>query len=468
MVRRTIFLALLLATCSALAGQLTATLDRRESTLGEPLLLRLEARGDTTLEDMDLSHLSDSFEVFATTRASSGEGKALRSRLEATLYPLREGSLTIPSLTAGGLVSKPVKVEVKADADLGLQVRFAQAELHERQQTVLVVEIRDKADRQWSRPSRLDIPGLALRPLPETQHEEGGPDRVIVREFRWAVLALKADHYAAKLPMLEAYRLGTRLRLPLPSAVLSVSALPTYLPVAVPVGKPLLEINGVPRQATVGEPFQWTLRITADGATAEGLQQLLRLPQGEQDGLRFYAAQYAVDEDKTAGRDTLEVVVPVLPTRAGQPHLPALVLPWFDPQTQRMEQVRVGATAVVTSDPFWRRMALVAGGLAAAIAAAFALWQGRRAWQRHRVRQAALQRVAQAENAPELARAVCGFPRVPHPATLRQWLAMSPARQSCVPLVEELEQACFGPQPGHDLQVLKQRWLAALNRLRIT
>jgi hypothetical protein len=259
-----------------------------------------------------------------------------------------------------------------------------------------------------------------------------------------------------------------RLRLPLPSAVLSVSALPAYLPVAVPVDKPLLETRGMPPQASVGEPFQWTLRVAADGITAEGVKQLLRLPEGDRDGLRFYAAQYAVEEDKTSGKDALEIVVPVLPTRAGQPRLPALALPYFDPQTQRMEHVRIDAATVPVSDPFWRRIAWLGAGLAAAFAIGLALWQGRRLWRRRRARQLALQRVAQAANARELAQAVCKFSGAPHPGTLRQWLAGAPAPQSLVQRVEELEQACFGAQPGHDLNALKQGWVAALKGLRIT
>jgi len=473
MVRRLALLGLLLASCPALAAQLTATLDRRESILGEPLLLHLEARGETTLEGMDLSVLGGDFEVLAVTQGSEGQGKAARSRLEATLYPRRDGTLRIPPLVAGRSVSKPIEVAVKPDPDITLHTRFAQAELHERQQTLLIVEIRDRADRQWMRPSRPEIPGLLLRSLPESQREEteetaDGPRRTSVREFRWVALALKADHYAAKLPMLDAYRLGTRLRLPLPVAVLDVHALPAYLPVAVPVGKPLLETRGVPRQASVGEPFQWIVRVAADGITVEGMKQLLRLPEGEREGLRFYAAQAVVEEDKSTGRDTLEFVVPVLPTRAGAPRLPEVTLPYFDPRTQRLEQVRVDGIAVPVSDPFRRRLALVGGALAAALGAGFAWWRGRRVWQRRRQRTAALLRVAQAGSAPDLAQAVCRFSAVPHPATLRQWLARLPDRQAWAQLVEELEQARFGAGPAGEMEPLKRRWLAALERRPLT
>jgi hypothetical protein len=469
MVRGLWLLGLLLATGSAFGAQLGATLDRRESVLGQPLQLRLEARGLATLEDVDLSALADRFEVFAVTQAGEGEGRSARARLDATLYPLREGVFTIPPLRAGQLVSKPVEVEVKPDPDITLRTRFVQTQLHERLQTLLVVEIRDRADRQWTRPARLEIPGLLLRPLPETQREETeesaeGPRRITVREFRWAALALKAGHYAAKLPMLDAYQLGTRLRLPLPDAVLSVSALPAWLPVAVPVGKPVLEVQSAPQQATVGEPFQWTLRIVAEGITAEGMKRLLRLPEGEQNGLRFYTAQYGAEEDKETGRDVLAVVVPVLPARAGEPHLPAVTLPWFDPHTQRLEQVRVEAVGVAVSDPFWRRLALIAAALAAAGAAAFAFRQGRRLWRRREERAAALRRVAGAGDAWQLAQAVCSFSKAPHPGTLRQWLSRSADTQSCARLVEELEQACYGTQAGHDLAGLKQGWIAALGR----
>lgn len=472
MVRQAVLWSLLWASCAAFGGQLTATLDHRESLLGEPLLLRVEARGEATLEKMDLSPLASDFEIFAVTHTSQGEGKSARSRLEATLYPLREGTLRIPPLNIGQTVSKALQLEVRADPDLTLQARLTPNTLHERQQATLVVDIRDHADRQWARPGQLEVPGLLLRPLAEMQREEGeGPDRITVREFRWSILALKADHYTVKLPMLDTYRLGTRLRLPPPSAALEVRALPSYLPVAVPIGKPVLEASVetsvAASRAVVGQPFRWSLRIRADGVTADGLRQLLRLPQGEQDGLRFYPAEYALEEDKTTGMNTLTVAVPVSPLRAGQVPLPALTLPYFDPQTQRMEQARVAATSLAVSDPFWQRVAIAAASLLGLIVAGVALRAGHGAWQRRRTLQAALAKIAQAADAPALAQAVCRFSSAPYPATLRQWLARVPERRPLPALVDELEQACFATQPGPGLPALKQRWLAALKGQRI-
>jgi hypothetical protein len=362
---------------------------------------------------------------------------------------------------------------VNEDPDLAVSASFAPDAIYERQRSILLIAVRDKADRQWTPPARLEAPGLLLRPLGERQFEEGvSPERVSVRELRWEVLGLKGDRYALKLPMLDAYQLGRRLRVPLPTAPLEVRALPSYLPVAVPVGKPGFTGDLPAREGKVGQALLWVLRVSAPGFTPDAARQLLRLPPNEQKGerknerggLRFYPPNFHEEEASEHGPRALRIEIPFVPTAAGEARVPALTLPYFDPATQRMEQVAVASAVIKISDPFWERVAWTAAGMAALILAWFALRAGRRLWQEQRARRAALARVTQALTAQELARAVCAFSKAPQPYTLRQWLAVSPKREGLKFLVDELEQACFSAQTEHDLHAMKQRWLAALSR----
>lgn len=476
---KALLLCLLWASGAALAAPpsrpLTASLDRYASTLGEPLLLRVQGRDPTVLENLDLSPLAGDFEVFAVTRSDEGAGKSSRARLEATLYPLHAGSLLIPPLGAGSNASRPLRLAVQPDPDMTVQARISPAARYERQQAMLTVEIRDRADRQWSRPLLPDVPGLLLRPATESQREENdAAGRVTLWTFRWSLLTLHAGHYRLKLPMLDTYRLGMRLRLPLPVAPIDVAALPSYLPVTVPVGRPVVDTvmppsgaTGAARQVRVGRPFRWTLHVRGDGITPDALRQLLHLPQGERDGLRFYPATYALEQDRATGMSTLTVEVTVLPLHGGVARLPTLRLPYFDPLAQRIEQVDVAATPLTVRDPFWRRAALLAAAVLGLLAAGGALWLAWRVWRGRRARRDALDRVARAADAAELARAVCRFAPVPHPTTLRQWLMRAPERRPLASLVDELEQACFGAVPTRTLPVLKQAWLSALQGQRL-
>lgn len=471
MVRQLLSALLLVATLDARAAQITARLDAKESRLGEPVMLQVEARGkNLSLDELELAALATDFEMFNVTRSSEND----RARLEATLYPLRAGALTVPAIAVNGIRSKPLALTVNEDPDLSLSASFAPDAIHERQRSILLIAVRDKADRQWAPPARLEALGLLLRPLGERQFEEGaGPERVSVRELRWEVLGLKGDRYALKLPMLDAYQLGRRLRVPLPIAPLEVRALPSYLPVAVPVGKPGFTMELPAREGKVGQAMLWVLRVSAPGFTPDAARALLRLPsnerkpgeqKNERNGLRFYPPNFHEEEATEHGPRALRIEIPFVPTAAGEAKVPALSLPYFDPRSQRMEQVTVDATAIKISDPFWKRVAWSAAGIAAIILAGFVLRAGRRLWHAQRAQRAALARVTQALTAQDLAHAVCAFSKTPHPHTLRQWLAISPNRQALRPLVDDLEQACFSARADHDLHAMKQRWVAALNR----
>lgn len=460
MVRRCVFLLLLLLALPLHAGQFSAKLDRSEGRLGEPVLLQLELRGnDASLDELDLGALALDFEVFSITRSA----EARLARLEATLYPLRSGALTITALTVAGNTSKAIHFMAQDDPDLSLQASFTPDKLFERQRSVLLLSIRDKADRQWTAPTRLDVPGLLLRPLGEKQFEQGeGEARVNVRELRWEVLGLKPGHYPLQLPLLDGYQLGRRLRMPLPVAPLEVQALPGYLPVAVPVGKPDVMVDLPAREAQVGRPLLWVLRIAAPGFTPDAARTLLHLPQGEQHGLRFYPASIQTDitEPETPA---LRIEIPVLPLRSGLARIPTLNLPYFDPRSQRIEQVPIPGIEFDPVNPFWQKLRHIGLFVASLMACGFLLYQGRLRWEAQAARRAARQGIAQAANAGELLHAVCAHARAPQPITLRQWLQRQAWQDQFEQLVEALEQARFGSEPeAADLNALKQSWLAAL------
>lgn len=465
MVRGLVVLFLALAAFAGQAAQLAARLDRQTTRLGEAVTLHLELRGPgASLADVDLAALGADFEVFNVTRSGTEHG----AQLEATLYPRASGVLQVPAFTVGGARSRPLTLTVSDDPDLTVDVRFVPDSLFERQGSTLTVTLRDRADRPWTTAAALQAPGLLLRPLGERQFEEGGgPERVTVRELRWAVLALKADHHVLRLPMLETHQLGRRLRMPLPAAALDVRALPTYLPVAVPVGRPQLAMAPLPATAQVGQAMLWVWWVAAPGFSADAARALLVLPRGEREGLRFYPAGFR-EETSQEGVPRLRVEVPLQATRSGVARLPALSLPYFDPATQRVEALVLPAARIDIVDPLWRRLAGVAAVIALLVSLGFALYHGRRRWERHRARRAALERIARASTPAELAQAVRSHSLPPAPPTLRRWLARQPPAAGLDALVEALEGARFGPAPMADLAACRRRWIAALKRLPLT
>ena len=105
-----LLLCALLCTQSALA-ELSATVDRREIAMGETLRLTLLGDAGEQPAEVDLTPLSRDWEILSRSSATNarfinGQNQVTRT-LEMELAPLREGTLSIPSLTAGGRNTTP-------------------------------------------------------------------------------------------------------------------------------------------------------------------------------------------------------------------------------------------------------------------------------------------------------------------------------------------------------------------------
>ena len=95
-------------------AELSATADRRTIAMGETL--RLTLLGDTGEQpaEIDLTPLNRDWEILSRSSATNarfinGQNQVNRT-LEMELAPLRQGTLTIPSLTAGGRSTTPLAI----------------------------------------------------------------------------------------------------------------------------------------------------------------------------------------------------------------------------------------------------------------------------------------------------------------------------------------------------------------------
>ena len=138
-----ITLLLTLAVSPATAARLAASLDRKAATLGEPIQLRIV--GNTDLGPLDLAPLKRDFEVFSSAVSGGTQSGKVQSVLDATLYPLRAGKLTVPALVLGTARSQPLKLEVQP-AKVSLRAWVSPETPMTREPTTLHLEIRDEGD----------------------------------------------------------------------------------------------------------------------------------------------------------------------------------------------------------------------------------------------------------------------------------------------------------------------------------
>lgn len=463
------FAALLLALALApTALALTVQADRRELALGEPLTLSLEGPAEA-LERIDLAPLRQDFEVHSRTLSRQNEA----GTLALTLYPLRTGRLTLPALAAGRERSRPLAVTVQAESDtvprVAARIETEPASPYVRQPTRLTLELCDDGSLDWKRPQLATHAALHLRALGEEQMEvERDGRRCTAHRYHWAALPTQSGEIVLPLPMLEAGKFGQRLRLPPPDAVFTAAAVPGWLPLNVPVGRPAITAEPLPPEWPLERPLAWRLTVEG-GYSSDGLKALLALQLQDASALGAYrpsVEQIAPEAHDTAGT-RLAVSFYILPRDTGTLDLPEIALPHYDPASGRLEQVRLPGTSLRVFDPLWDRVLLAISVIVGLCGVALLIWASRRELRWRTARKTAVERIRKASDVAELAHALRAFSLAtdtkPAP-TLGLWRHRM-HRQSPGTAVDELVEAVEAALYGQDdaaLETLRQRALSAL------
>ncbi len=443
---------LLPALCNA---QLVAELDKKIASMGEPLNLRITSTSN--LSELDLTPLKNDFEVFSQASSSSTRNGREQSVLDVTLYPLHSGKLSLPSLALGHAHSRPLAVEIQP-SPVSLRTLLTPSVPMEREPAILHLEIRDDGSLNWAIPRQIDAPHITLQALPEQMREEQHDGATsIVHDYRWRVLPLKGESLSIRFGMLDANKFGQRLRFPLPDVSFRVQAAPAYLPLYLPIGKPILRTETLPKQIIAGQPVAWNMDIQAPGLSAEGALKLLQYDTPR--GLRFYAP--SVTPITRDGIDALRLTLTFVAEHDAQ-IFPALHLAYYDPKLQRIEALTIPAARFSVRDPLRERIMIAALLISGVLLLTWLGYKTRPWLRRLQTKRAWLARIQAAQDVASLYRALTQD--APWQATtLEYW----PSALHIDPILRaQLEQARFGPLQGEiQFADLKREWLSVCAQL---
>lgn len=120
---------LLLLVTQSVHASFEARVDDPSVDSMQTVQLQLRLTGTNEIDDLDLAPLSEDFEIQGTSQQSqlrmiNGQVSSWVD-VQVTLRPKRTGTLTIPSLTAGGARSNSIRIDVRA-IDPGLQKQIDQ------------------------------------------------------------------------------------------------------------------------------------------------------------------------------------------------------------------------------------------------------------------------------------------------------------------------------------------------------
>ena len=360
-------------------AELSATADRRTIAMGETLRLTLLGDAGEQPAEIDLTPLNRDWEILSRSSATNarfinGQNQVTRT-LEMELAPLREGTLTIPSLTAGGRSTTPLAIRVNPESVVApgdelvlFDASVDESSVYVQSEVILTVTLQQAINLDGGEISNFDIPDAVLENLERRSFQRRVGNRTwLVTELRYAVYPQKSG--ALRIPAvgftarevqpgrsLLGARLGRRLRMASEPLEIMVKSVPASFPgeVWLPARALTLEENWSidPASLNVGDSTTRTLTLTARGLQGSQLPPLssvqgaVNIPE-----LRFYPDQESIDQSELAeGLQGRRVQSEALVARSGGTWtLPEIRVPWWNIETDRLEFATLPARTVVVT-----------------------------------------------------------------------------------------------------------------------
>ena len=362
-------------------AELSATVDRREIAMGETLRLTLLGDAGEQPAEIDLTPLARDWEILSRSSATNaryinGQNQVTRT-LEMELAPLREGTLSIPSLTNGGRTTTPISIRVNpepvvapGDALVLFEASIEDASVYVQAETILTITLQQAINLDGGEISAFDIPDAIVEDLERRSFQRRVGNRTwLVTELRYAVypqksgrLAIPAVGFTAREVQpgrsLLGARLGRRLRLASEPIELDVKPVPASFPgeVWLPARELSLTENWSidPETLNVGDSTTRTLTLIARGLQGSQLPPLssvqgsLNIPE-----LRFYPDQESIDQiELSDGLQGQRIQSEALVARSGGSwQLPEIRVPWWNTETDSLQYALLPARSVSVATP---------------------------------------------------------------------------------------------------------------------
>ena len=386
MSRVCVFIFCLLLGVQAHAAALHASVDRASLSTAETLELTLEIRDVTQFGKPDLAPLQADFEVRGTRQLNSlntldGQNEAT-TRWVVTLMPRRAGTLQIPPLHLGDIVSEPIELQVQAAEDspatllapVFVEATLDQNDIYVQAQAVLTLRIYHSVSLyDDSSLSPLQIEGVKIEPLGESRTYEKliNGIRHGVIEMRYALYPQQSGDVTVPALTFSATSAGADSDSPsspgnsqvrVNSGELALHVRP--IPPSYPAGQPWLPARSLtleehwspdpsPDQSKapiqIGDSLTRNVIVKAEGLSST---QLTPLPGTEVIGLRRYPDQpqlrNQIDERGLIGsREEREALVP---THSGRLELPSLDVVWWNTREDHLEHSSLPARSLTVQD----------------------------------------------------------------------------------------------------------------------
>ncbi|WP_194270106.1 BatD family protein [Candidatus Methylospira mobilis] len=358
------------------ATEIRVRLDRNPVQMNESFTLEYSAESSVDGEP-DFHELEQNFEIVNQSHGSQMSinnghySRMLQWRL--TLVPRRAGELGIPSVQFGRDRSEPVALLVESGssgsgrmgaantADLLVEVNASTRNPYVQSQLIYTVKVLRRVDFASADLSEPQLQDALIERLGDDKHYQATRDGLSyeIIERAYAVFPQKSGRLTIPPIHLEAQVLeggGSRFgffgapqtrieRINSEAVELDVKPVPAAFS-----GKHWLPSEQLVlddawsqdlKQAKAGEPITRTLILRARGTSIGLLPELNSAPAGA-DAIRSYPDQPVLNEEKQSQGivSVRQEKIVFVPEKAGEYHIPAIEIPWWNVKTGKLETAR--------------------------------------------------------------------------------------------------------------------------------
>ncbi|CAH1560726.1 BatD family protein [Vibrio rotiferianus] len=372
-----VLMASLLTSFSVFAQNLQASVNKTQVAKNEVINLRIMADTELGSDAIDFDVLKQDFFLGQPRYGRSSNNinghKTVRTEWSISIAPMKEGVVTIPSFSADGMTTEPIKIQVtkgQAEPDMDELISFNMdvdnRTLYPQQSTTVRMQLVIKAD-----PRRLDNPqiipptieGMKIEPASDAKQGRHIMDglEVTVVEQAFNITAENPGSYTLVGSRLTgSYIYGDSLTgstkvIPINTKAeqipITVKPIPTnfkgdWLPAsALEMTQSWQDEQGNPLSANTvntvkqGASITRTIRIRARGTQAEYLPRIgIVYPST----LRVYPEQPQFETSRD-GTVTMTVKQVLIPTEAGVLTLPGYSLSWWDSNRDQARKADISA-----------------------------------------------------------------------------------------------------------------------------
>ena len=374
------FLSLMFFSSVTLA-EIRSDVDRETIGMGESLRLTITGDASERLDQLDLAALQFDWEILSSSSSTNTSfingARSTTRTLSLDLLPLRDGILSIPSLSTGGNRTTPIAITVNpqtvsagGDDSVRFSIEIDKRDVYIQEQTILTVTIEQAINLDGAEVTQLELSGAMVEELTRRNFQRQINGRLWrVTQLRYAIypqqrgtleipsLSLTAREVLPGRSLLGA-RLGKRFRLSEDAIAVNVKPVPVGFPgdVWLPAGS--LELaqswSTPPESMEIGDSTTRTLTLAAEGLLSSQLPSITSMSDSSKiTGIRVYPDQESSDQiERTEGflgqRTRSEALVA---SGSGSWTLPEVRVPWWNTETDSLQFAILPSTTISVGSP---------------------------------------------------------------------------------------------------------------------